>query len=164
MMNTVQHTLHILHDLLVKEFRAYQALDALLEDEHRVLVVGNSKEWLEVSKRKTGLLDKLLRIGVDRQEAQRTLGGILEIDLPKNLITEESQIRTAIDRESARRITCLGVGIQLLMDRVHEWNCVNRALASITLTQINLSQIELFREHQVEENQILSGQDSIFRQ
>jgi flagellar biosynthesis/type III secretory pathway chaperone len=147
-MNNIQHSLNILHDLLVREFRAYQALDAFIQDEHRALLIGHAEDLLEVSRSKSTLLDKLLNIGAARQEALSVLGNLLAIDLPVDLPIVLNHIQTAIDRDRGGRMTRLIIGIQLLMERVRENTCVNQALASATLTQISSSQGKLFQKHQ----------------
>lgn len=141
--------LDVLHDLLVREFRAWQALYDSIWSEHSALVLGQVSELPEISIVKEHSLGEIKRLKVARREALRAINSLPETGWSEGNTFSLEQVRATSDPERERRLECLLAGIQVLMGQVREWTCINRAYASVALAQISTTQDDLPRRHRL---------------
>jgi flagellar biosynthesis/type III secretory pathway chaperone len=124
----LQRHLTALEDALVSEFRAYQTLVALTQDERQALLANNLTALQEVLAQKETLLGSLERLESARQAA---LGAwALAAQVKAHTLTE---ILPSLEGDSAERLKRLRDGILALTGRLREMSQGNRALADAAL-------------------------------
>lgn len=131
--------------LLVKEFRACQALLSLTKEERLALSRGDVADLLYLAERKDTLLDRLERL-------DKTRSTLLH-NLRETSLTEESQTRVgalaalqmALDPEEASRWVNLQEGTLVLMVQIRELTQGNRALAALASEHAGALQMQLMK-------------------
>jgi flagellar biosynthesis/type III secretory pathway chaperone len=126
-----QDHLKSLESLLVKEFRACQALLNLTQDEREALAQGNVLRLLALAEHKEILLDRLSSLANSRQVLVAQL-----IDLDRGQ-GDDPIIRSlkVLDLDDELQLASLFEGIRVLKGQVRELVLGNRALAATALNQ-----------------------------
>jgi len=132
--------LRTLENLLVSQFRTFQALYRLAQDEREALVRGDIPRLLFLAEHKEALLDKLAVLA----DIRRQLG------LPAASMPGEGPILSANDADSAQRLQRLEEGARILALQVRDLAQGNRALASYALKQAADTQFDLLDDHRAD--------------
>ncbi len=125
---TIQRYLAALEDALVSEFRGYQTLVALTQEERQALMVNNTQALQEVLSKKEALLGDLERWESARQAALKNwseVAGVTAQTLSDTLNYVEETPRLRLKR--------LRDGILALAGQLRELTQGNRALANSAL-------------------------------
>jgi flagellar biosynthesis/type III secretory pathway chaperone len=125
---TLQRHLTALEDALVGEFRAYQTLVALTQDERQALLADNLKTLQEVLAQKEALLGNLERLESARQAALAAWARAAGIEA-----YTLSDVLSRLEAAGCERLTRLRDGILALTAELHELSHGNRALADSAL-------------------------------
>jgi flagellar biosynthesis/type III secretory pathway chaperone len=132
--------LRTLENLLVSQFRTFQALYRLAQDEREALVKGDIPRLLFLAEHKEALLDKLAVLA----DVRRQLG------LPVASGRSEGQIFSASDTDAMQRLQRLEEGARILALQVRDLAQGNRALASYALKQAADTQFYLLDDHRAD--------------
>ena len=124
----LQRHLTALEDALVGEFRAYQTLVALTQDERQALLANNLTTLQEVLAQKEALLGNLERLENARQTALEAWASAAGIEA-RTL----SDILSSLEAASRERLKRLRDGILALTAQMRELSQGNRALADSAL-------------------------------
>jgi flagellar biosynthesis/type III secretory pathway chaperone len=124
----LQRHLTALEDALVGEFRAYQTLVALTQDERQALLANNLVMLQEVLAQKETLLGNLERLENARQVALNAWADAAGVE--SRTLTD---ILSSLDTASGERLKRLRDGILALTIRLREISQGNRALADSAL-------------------------------
>lgn len=116
-MLTPTNTVESIASLLVREFRARQALLHLTQEERLALAQGDAPRLAALAERKGLLLDNLSKLVEARQRLGKGLDGSL----------------AELSADDCRRLTRLQEGIRVLVEQVHDLTLSNRALAAYAL-------------------------------
>jgi flagellar biosynthesis/type III secretory pathway chaperone len=125
-----ENDLKALAGLLVKEFRACQALLNLTQEERQALAQGDVLRLLALAEHKDALLDRL-----------NTLASARQLQIAKLSALKPNEDRTVIDHlktldpDAELQLATLFEGIQVLKSQVRELALGNRALAATALNQ-----------------------------
>jgi flagellar biosynthesis/type III secretory pathway chaperone len=130
-MPLLQDHLKLLESLLVKEFRACQALLNLTRDECEALGQGDVLRLLVLAEHKEILLDRLNSLENARQLQVAQLVG-LDHEQGDDSVTQNLKI---LDLDGELQLVNLFEGIQVLKGQVRELVRGNRALAATALNQ-----------------------------
>ncbi len=129
-MPTHENDLKALAGLLVKEFRACQALLNLTQEERQALAQGDVLRLLALAEHKDALLDRL-----------NTLASARQLQIAKLSALKSTEDETVIDHlktldpDAELQLVTLFEGIQVLKSQVRELALGNRALAATALNQ-----------------------------
>ncbi|MEW5871592.1 MAG: flagellar export chaperone FlgN [Chloroflexota bacterium] len=140
-MKTTRRSLNHLHDLLVEQFRAFQALAQILESERRALNGGDEALLQTLGLQKERLLERLERLESERQASLRALAEELGIDPAQGKLL--AQVCRALPQDSAEPLERLQQGIYMLLQSLHETTMGNRALARQALARAVEQQTQL---------------------
>lgn len=126
-----QDHLNLLESLLVKEFRACQALLQLTQEEREALARGDVLRLLALTEQKEILLDRLSSLANFRQLQVAQLADLAPgmSDVPM------LRVLKALDPDNELHLVNLYEGIQVLKSQVRELALGNRALAATALNQ-----------------------------
>jgi flagellar biosynthesis/type III secretory pathway chaperone len=141
-MNESRQFLNTLEGLLVKEFRASQALYRLTRDERLALSDDNIPRLLALAEHKEGLLDNLGQL----EDARRAVlqGTSLMLGIASGPVTFKDLLGV-IDQSTANRLFHLHEGILVLTAQVRDMTRGNRALAASALQRVDFAPLEGFR-------------------
>ena len=155
-MEKSKELLHALEDILVKEFRASQALYKLAREERLALSQDDVLRLLTLMEYKETLLDVVEQLDDDRHQATLQIGnlpgqGYRSIIRPLPCSVE---IGLVLAPESLGRLDCLWQGIQVLRQRINEITHGNLSLARLVLERADTVQVFLAEIHpsQIDEN------------
>jgi hypothetical protein len=132
--------LRAVENLLVSQFRAFQALARLASEEREALVKGDVPRLLCLAEQKEALLDRLAGL----TEARRQLG------LPARDGNGEVQAFSAGDEDAAERLRRLEEGARILALQVSDLAQGNRALATYALKQAADTQLYLLDDRRAD--------------
>jgi len=142
-MNIRREHLRAFESLLVKEFRACQALFGLTREERQVLSRIDVPRLLELAERKEALLDQLGKLEDTRRILLHSLGDSSSIATFEGETAALAAVLGTIDKDEADRLIHLQEGVLVLMSQMRELNHGNRALASCALERANVLQTHL---------------------
>jgi flagellar biosynthesis/type III secretory pathway chaperone len=125
---TLQRHLTALEDALVGEFRAYQTLVALTQDERQALLADNLKTLQDVLAQKEGLLGNLERLESARQAALAAWASAAGVEA--HTLTD---VLPGLEAAGSERLKRLRDGILALIAELRELSRGNRALAESAL-------------------------------
>ena len=125
---TPQRHLTALEDALVGEFRAYQSLVALTQDERQALLANNLAPLQEVLAQKEALLGNLERLEAARQAALAAWAGAAGVEV--NTLAE---VLPKVEAAASERLKRLRDGIMALTAELRDLSHGNRALADSAL-------------------------------
>lgn len=125
-----KNDLKALAGLLVKEFRACQALLNLTQEERQALAQGDVLRLLALAEHKDALLDRLNTLASARQLQIAKLSALK----PNEDGTVIDHLKT-LDPDAELQLVTLFEGIQVLKSQVRELALGNRALAATALNQ-----------------------------
>ena len=139
-----QDQIKTLESLLVKEFRACQALYHLTQEEREALAQGDVLRLLALAEHKETLLDRLNSLVNARL---RQIAQLTQLDLEKG---EDSIIKglRLLDLDDELQLVSLFEGIQVLKGLVRELVLGNQGLAAIALKQAASLQAGLVKNTQ----------------
>lgn len=140
-MKAIRCPLNTLQDLLVAQFRAFQALAGVLESERRALGSRDEARLQALGLQKAHLLERLEYLEAARQTSLQALAKALGVGWAHDL--RPAQIYPALPGDSARQLERLQQGIATLLQSLHETTLGNRALAEQALACANEQQERL---------------------
>jgi flagellar biosynthesis/type III secretory pathway chaperone len=154
-LETIQEQLTTLEDLLVKEFRACQALQALTKDERQALASGHIEELTRLVERKEAQLDEM----GDLENKRRAL--VQELNRSCNLQPDSATLADllgALPPDPAGRLGRLAEGILTLLVDVRDMTHGNRAIASTALERADAIQTFLLGLYQQQGDRRATGE------
>jgi|SRR5690554_6069755 flagellar biosynthesis/type III secretory pathway chaperone len=134
-METNLEGLDQLEDLLVSEFRTWQALTQLAREEREALAQQNLKKLKELVERKVLLLEQASSLEQARKAQFREAGVQVQREADWNLVVQAgSEAASALNGSGVfDRLARLFSGLLALLDRLREITRMNRSLASSLL-------------------------------
>jgi hypothetical protein len=126
-----QDHLKSLESLLVKEFRACQALLNLTQEERQALAKGDVLRLLALAEHKEILLDRLVNLANTRQQQ---VAQLIDLDREQG---DDPMVKSlkVLDLDDELQLVNLFEGIRVLKGQVRELVLGNRALAATALNQ-----------------------------
>lgn len=143
-MDILLENLTILEDLLVREFRACQALHELTKEERLILTGQDICGLLTLVEHKEAVLDELSQLGDRRRMVLPQLAKIVGLPPQASSLVD---VLDAIDNEYCDRLKRLHEGIIALLGGIRNITYSNRALAIAGLERVDAVQsflIDLF--------------------
>jgi flagellar biosynthesis/type III secretory pathway chaperone len=137
MSNELLELLNTLEDLLVKEFRASQALFNLTRDERSALAGNDVQVLLTLVEHKEALLDEMAQLDDSRRMITQKIQSHLGLD---NATPSLQDIISSLDTETGKRLGNLRSGILTLLAKIRELTHGNRALATTALERTDAVQ------------------------
>jgi flagellar biosynthesis/type III secretory pathway chaperone len=121
-------------DLLVREFRAYQNLVAVTEDERKALQVRDVSRLEALVERKDSLLDEIKTLESERSKlAQTWLEERGHVKRSFSLV----EIFPYLEVEDVEMLNRLREGILVLTTELRDMNSVNKALANAAMERVD---------------------------
>lgn len=153
-LEAIQEQLVSLEDMLVKEFRACQALQALTREERQALASGHVDDLKQLIERKEVQLKEMSDLEEQRRELVSELNR--SCGLQPDLATL-ADLLSALPAEAAGRLSRLGEGILSLLVDVRDLTHGNRAIATTALERADAIQGYLVSLYQQQGEQPLQG-------
>lgn len=144
-MERLQEQLTALEDLLVKEFRACQALHALTKEERQALTAGDTDILSRLVEQKEAQLDEMSDLEGKRRSLVQELNRLLGLNQDTATLTD---LLAALPVESSGRLSRLGEGILTLLVDVRDLTHGNRAIASTAMERAEAIQAFLLSLYQ----------------
>ncbi len=141
-MDLMQDNISNLEDVLVKEFRAFQNLKNLIDEERNALYEGSVDQIMNIVEQKEAILDELEHLEEKRREILPELVEILGIPNKEPAL---SDLLRRLDTENAGRLNRLREGILALATNIRDLTHGNRALAISALQRADALQAFLLR-------------------
>jgi hypothetical protein len=153
-MEAILDQLAVLEDLLVREFRACQALHELTKDERRLLATGHVEDLMKLVERKEAQLGEMSDLEGRRQalvdDLNRSCG------LQSGSATLADLLRV-LPPDSAGRLGRLGEGILTLLVDVRDMTHGNRAIATTAIERADAIQAFLLSIYQQQGDLLTRG-------
>ena len=131
--------------LLVKEFRACQALLSLTKEERQALSRGDVASLLNLAECKENLLDRLERLDETRHKLLDNLGGTSLTEEGQAQASALTALQASLDPEETSRWVNLQEGTLVLMVQIRELTQCNRALAALASENAGALQMQLMK-------------------
>jgi flagellar biosynthesis/type III secretory pathway chaperone len=144
-MECIQEHLTALEDLLVKEFRACQALHTLTKEERQALTGGDTNALVRLVEQKEAQLDEMSDLEAKRRSLVQELNQLCGLENDPATLAD---LLAALPAESSGRLGRLGEGILTLLVDVRDLTHGNRAIASTALERADAIQAFLLSRYQ----------------
>lgn len=144
-MEKLQEHLTILENVLVKEFRACQALHELTKEERLVLTSKDISGLLTLVEHKEAVLDEMSQLEDRRRMVVPQLAEIVGLQSQSPTLAD---VLIEIDNEYSDRLERLREGIVVLSGGIRNITCSNRTLAIAGLERVDAVQsflLDLFQ-------------------
>jgi len=129
-MDCIQEHLTALEDLLVKEFRACQALHALTREERQALAGGDIDALMKLVEQKEAQLDEMSDLEKKRRSLVQDVNRLCGLQQDSATLAD---LLAALPADLSGRLGRLGEGILTLLVDVRDLTHGNRAIASTAL-------------------------------
>jgi flagellar biosynthesis/type III secretory pathway chaperone len=136
-MESIQERMTALEDLLVKEFRACQALHALTREERQALATGKIEDLMKLIEQKEVRLDEMGEIEGKRRVLIQELNRLYGLKPETSTLAD---LTASLPEELSGRLRRLGEGIFALLVDVRDLTQGNRAIASNALERADAIQ------------------------